>query len=401
MKIRHIGLVTVLLAALVAASPALAGAKLKINDTSEIDFGLRLQALFLSDQSDIDLDGQLDDVNEFRVRRARLRVKATIGEHVEVFLQSEAAATAGTGLDMRLIDGFITLKKNSWAQFVVGLNMAPASRQNLTSSGALMAIDRPGNAYKSLTWGTRVLRSFSNKTYVGSTGNFATPVAVRDTGGTFFGSGKLGEKANIKYYAGVYDGNNAPGEDSFRMTGRVQVNLWDAEAGYYNLSTYLGKKKTLAFGVSLDQQKDAGRVGIGAEPGVIIADYSYYSIDAFLELPFGEGRALTAEAAYSALDFDDNQFLLNSQGNGYYLQAGYYINKWQPWFELEKWESDRPDKQGNADIYRLGVTYFIQGHNANIKFAYENFSTDVPFVIVGNATEDSADAFVVGFYTTY
>ena len=211
--------------ALVAASPALAGAKLKVNDKTTIDLGFRLQALYIQDEFNIDGDDTLDDINTFRIRRARLRLKAVIGDHVEVFMQTEAAPISGTGLDMRLIDGFVTLKANKWARLVVGLNMAPASRQNVTSSGALMAIDRPGNAYKSLTWGTRVLRSFSTRTVVPSTGNFATPVAVRDTGATFFGSGSFSDTLHLKYYLGVYDGNPAPGNDTFRTTARVQLNL--------------------------------------------------------------------------------------------------------------------------------------------------------------------------------
>ena len=402
MKIRNIGLVMVLLAALVAASPVLAGAKLKINDNSEIDFGFRLQALFIADDALLSPGGGLEQVNEFKVRRARLRVKATIGEHVEMFIQTETGGPANSGVDMRMIDAFITIKANPWAQFIAGLNMAPASRQNLTSSGALLAIDRPGIAYKSLTWGTRVLRSFSNRTVITSTGNFATPVAVRDTGLTLFGSGDVGP-AHLKYYLGVYDGNNPVGEDTFRTTARVQLNLWDAEAGYYNLSTYLAKKRTLGIGVSYDTQKDAGGVGLPAleEPPIVVADYTYTTIDAFLEMPFGDRVALTAEAAYQMLDFDDNQYLLNSQGDGYYVQAGFYVNKWQPWVEYEVWNSDRDDDVGNTEIYRVGVTYFLEGQNANLKFGYEDFSTDTPFAIVANSEETSASAYVFGFYVTY
>ena len=134
MKIRTIGLVIVLLGALVAASPALAGAKLKINDTTMIDLGFRLQALYIQDDADINLDGSLASVDTFKIRRARLRVKAVIGDHVEMFIQTEAGSGAGgSGLDMRIIDAFINLKVNPWAQIIAGLNMAPASRQNLTA----------------------------------------------------------------------------------------------------------------------------------------------------------------------------------------------------------------------------------------------------------------------------
>ena len=70
-------------------------------------------------------------------------------------------------------------------------------------------------------------------------------------GVTLFGSGSLSDTSHLKYYLGFYDGIQASGSDksdrNLRMTARAQLNLFDAEAGYYNLSTYLGKKKTLGF----------------------------------------------------------------------------------------------------------------------------------------------------------
>ncbi len=78
-----------------------------------------------------------------------------------MFLQTEFAEEAGTGADMRIIDAFVTLKPHKLAYLYLGENMAPVLRQNLTSSGGLMAVDRPAVIYKNLTWGTRALRSIT------------------------------------------------------------------------------------------------------------------------------------------------------------------------------------------------------------------------------------------------
>jgi hypothetical protein len=234
------------------AASAFAGANLPINDNASLNLGYRVQALMINTDADLDGEGGLDTVREFKVRRARLRLGAKVGEHMTAFLQTDVA---GGGKPVEMIDAWVNFQTSPWLQFIMGRNMAPASRQNLTSSGALMAIDRPGNAYKSLTWGTRALNRFSNTTADGtSTGLGGGPEAVRDNGLTIFGSGPLGDKgtSNLKYYVGMYNGIQADGKDNDRFTFRAQYNLWDAESGYYNNSTYLGKKKTLGIGVSYD-----------------------------------------------------------------------------------------------------------------------------------------------------
>ncbi|MGB5511904.1 MAG: hypothetical protein WBM87_09375, partial [Woeseiaceae bacterium] len=276
---------------------------------------------------------------------------------------------------------------------IAGINMAPASRQSTTGSGGLMTMDRPGNNYKNLTWGGRALRNFSTTTITGTTAGLSAPVAVRDTGVTLFGSGSLSDTSHLKYYLGVYDGIQAGSNDKLRMTARAQWNFGDAEAGYYNTSTYLGKKKTLAFGVSYDVQ-DQVLPGSGSGS---FADYSYYSVDAFADWPMGEGT-LTAEAAFSNLDLDGAA--PNAEGDGFYVQAGYYQNQWQPWIAYETWDSDATGLAagtGSYDAYRIGVSYFFKGHNANVKAGFESLDSDVPI----SGSDDSSNAFILGFYITY
>lgn len=394
MKVFRFLFVTTLLIAVAGGSAALAGAKLKIDDESEIDLGFRLQALYINTDDDLDGDGSWDSFDEFKVRRARIRLNGKVNKHVSAFLQTELGSGAGgSGADVRLIDAFVNVKYDNWTQFIMGINMSPANRQNLTSSGGLMAIDRPGVVYKSLTWGGRALHTFSNRTFTNSAAGLSADFAVRDVGLTFFGSGDTGGNAHLKYYLGIYDGISADGEDSERTTARVQVNFFDPEPGYFNLSTYLGKKKTLAFGASYDTQSDVAFDGtLGG-----LVDYEYTSLDAFLEWPAGTG-AITAEAAFSELDFDDAPEFLNAQGDGFYLQVGYFTNNWQPWIEYEDWSSDDGLDIGSFTTTRLGITRFFKGHNANIKLGYEMFEADT---MIGGTTEDSIDSLVLGFYTTY
>lgn len=386
---------------LLAGGPSWAGAKLKIDDEASIDLGFRVQALSIQREVDLDGDGSFDDDTDFRVRRARFRLKGVVNKYVSAFIQTEAADDeGGAGSDMRVIDSWVALTYNNWAQLFAGQHMSPSSRMVTTSSGALMTIDRPGMNTKSLTWGTRSTFRFATSTYGDSDAGLRGDNAVRDVGLTFFGSGSFNDTTHLKYYLGAYDGvqDATTDDDEVRFTTRAQLNLFDPEPGYFNSSTYLGKKKTLAFGISYDVQ-DSVQDAVDGQGAIIgTGDYEFLSLDAFADWPVGPGF-LTAEAAYSDLDLDDaNASSSQSQGDGYYFQAGYYINQWQPWFEYETWDGDADSDLGDYDSYRIGISYFFKGHNANIKLGLEKMEPDQNF---SGTTEDDTTTLVLGFYTTY
>ena len=383
-------------------SSAWVQAGVKITDEKSgtvVDLGGRLQYLTLFN------DGSFDNDVEYKVRRARIRLGITPHPWWSMFLQTEFSDDdVNSGGDVRMIDAFITFKPRDWFQLIGGERMAPASRQNLTSSGALMTVDRPGSNNYTLTWGLRGQTQFNNSAISGTRGGSVGDVSVRDLGATLFGSTSTSEKLHFKYYAGVSDGSTARTSDEERFTLRAQVNYGDAEPGYFGLSTYLGKKQTLGFGAAYDTQSDFAADSVTGES----VDYAYWTVDAFAEQPIGPG-SLTFEAAYSDLDLDDPQGVLGSgggaalsgsvnadqtQGSGYYAQTGYYINKWQPWFLYEDWDADGNNDAGDWSAYRVGLSYFFAGHNANVKVGYENTDNKTPGA-------NDIQTFVLGAYITF
>jgi hypothetical protein len=402
--VKKVAIVAVCFAA--ATSIACAGAKVKIDDEASIDVGFRVQPLLIVTEKDTDGDGSFETDSDFKVRRGRLRLKGTITDRVGAFIQTDLGSGAGgAGYDWRVIDAWISLKMCDYCTIYAGENMAPASRQNLTSSGALMAIDRPGINYKTLTWGTRSVYAFANNTLGDADAGLRGDVDVRDNGATAFGATSLSDTLHLKYYAGVYDGIQQTEEDDLRLSGRVQVNFYDAEDAYFNLSSYLGGKKTIGIGASYDTQDN---VALSEDKGNV--DYSFYTLDAFADLPCGPGT-ITAEAAYEVLDLggataldhdgDAETDAINArqaEGEGFYAQIGYLVDGWQPWIGLERWDSTADDDKGSYDMFRAGVTYFIKGHNANIKAGYERLEADT---MLASTTEDTINSFVMGCYVTY
>ncbi len=390
----------------VIAAHAFAGSVVTVDEDLKLDVGLRVQSLLVVTDKDRDGDGTFESDTDAKVRRGRIRVSADAGKILKGFLQTEVGSNAdGAGYDMRLIDAVVIAKIDPLLNIYAGQYMAPASRQNLTGSAALMAIDRPGINYKTLTWGTRSVSAFANSTIAETDAGLRGDFAVRDMGATIFSTADFGDNLHGKCYLGAYDGIQMGTTDDLRLTGRVQLNLFDAESGYFNSSLYHGTKKTVGIGASFDQQ-----TSVAVDEDIGDVDYQFYTVDGFLELPCA-GGSLTLEAAYQVLDLDDATKLdhdddittatkdaTQSQGDGYYVQAGYYVNKWQPWVGYERWESDSDTDTGSYDMYRVGVSYFFKGNSANIKAGFERMESDVA---IGTTEEDTVDSFVVGLYTNY
>jgi len=100
----------------------------------------------------------------------------------------------------------------------------------------------------------------------------------RDNGVVYWG-----QFDKVKVSAGVFDGTTATGDKTVLSAGRVQVDFWDREDGYYLNGTYYGKKNLLAIGV-------AGQV-----QG---SDKSAWSADFLLEKKVGDG-AVSLESEYA------------------------------------------------------------------------------------------------------
>ena len=94
----------------------------------------------------------------------------------------------------------------------------------------------------------------------------------RDNGAMYWG-----QFDKVKVSAGAFDGSSATGDDTLLGAGRVQVDFWDPEPGYYLNGTYYGDKNLLAIG-------GAGQVQGG--------DKSAYNVDFLLERKVGDGGAV-------------------------------------------------------------------------------------------------------------
>jgi hypothetical protein len=104
----------------------------------------------------------------------------------------------------------------------------------------------------------------------------------RDNGAMYWG-----QFDKVKVSVGAFDGESATGDDTLIGAGRVQVDFWDAEPGYYLNGTYYGDKNLLAIGGAAQVQG---------------SDKSAYSVDFLLERKVGTGGAYSVEAEWARYD---------------------------------------------------------------------------------------------------
>ena len=124
----------------------------------------------------------------------------------------------------------------------------------------------------------------------------------RDNGIAYWGDFKAGP-AKIKASVGAFDGSSATGNKSVLWAGRVQVDLWDPENGYYLNGTYYGDKNLLAIGVATEVQ----------------AHKTATTVDFLLEKKVMTGGAFTVEAEYSRYNMlggYDGNYLRSEGGYG-------------------------------------------------------------------------------------
>jgi hypothetical protein len=190
---------------------------------------------------------------------------------------------------------------------------------------------------------------------------------------------------------GVESSSQNP-DDNLRFAGRVSVNLFDTETGWFNQGTYLGKKRILALGVGADSQELVF--------GTRTDDYLAWTADIHYDQPLSNGGALTAEAAYINIENVANsvkytQFASGDSGYIASIKAGYLfpghlgVGRIQPFAHYELINVDETGKD-DTQVYGVGFNYFLKGHANKLSF-------DVAYVDQEQETTSAQDHLAVTF----
>jgi hypothetical protein len=341
------------------ASQAHAGATISMGDDQSVSVGFGMRSSFTSVE-----DGAPNGTSrshDFNLDSARLFLGGSLSRNIKGMLNTE-----WDGEQIRILDAVgmfsISPELNIWA----GRLLSPSDRANM--AGPYYSL---GGGY----WaGVASRYGYNGGIFRG-----------RDDGVVVWGNamdGKLG------YSFGVFEGRTfgigsltqgqakaagARTSDSLMYAGRVQVDFWDAEPGYYGTGNYLGTKDILAVGLAARSQKD----------GVVVpgrrGDYRAWNADFLLEkkLP---GGAFGLEAAW--YDYDTGGVVPAEQGEAWSTGVSWVfgesvgMGKLQPFARLQKFSADTNIDTRQED---LGLNYIVSGYNAQVSAVYSRTKvTGVP-----------------------
>jgi hypothetical protein len=189
----------------------------------------------------------------------------------------------------------------------------------------------------------------------------------RNNGATVWGE-FLGAK--LKYYAGVFDLNDAAVSPLF--SGRVNICLLGSESGFYHSSTYYGSQDIVAIGLGAQYQKN-GQINPAT---MAVGDLTTVLADVLAEKNLGAGGVVTFEGQY--YHFDENDAF--GRKHAYYVLGSWLtpnkigFGKLQP---LVRWQQATAQPVGGVtppswkmiDAY---LTYVIDDYFLRVAAGYSH-----------------------------
>ncbi len=286
----------------------------------------------------VDPDNSDVDIDDFTLNSARIYISGGVTENISLMLNTEYDANGVAGRrSVDVIDAVAQFSFSDQFNVWVGRFLPPSDRANLYGP------------YYASNWGVFI---------DGVQDGYVFETQGRDDGVMYWGQFGI---AKVSF--GVFDSPQTRGSSEVIYAGRVQLDFWDAENGYYLNGSYYGEKDLLAVGVA--GQKIGGSTSVTG--------------DFLLEKKLGSGGVVTVEAEIA--DYETPQGYVggpptNADSDGYYVLGAYLFpqvigfGKFQA---LAKYgESTYKLLSGDEDLKTLEVNlnYIIKAQNARIQLFY-------------------------------
>jgi len=232
----------------------LAGAPLRAQDAPlpPVTVGAGVQTSFVHD-----VPQGASSTNAFVLNSVRLYVNGSAADKVKFMFNTEYD---GAGNHVTVLDAVARFEMSDQLNIWVGRMLPPSDRANLYGP------------YYAHHWAVYT---------DGVQDGYPFVATGRDNGALYWGQFGM-----LKVQAGAYDGSSATGKNNLIGAGRVQLDFWDPEPGYYLNGTFYGDKNILAVG-------GAGQVQDGNKA---------YNVDFLLEKKVSGGGAFSVEAEFAKYD---------------------------------------------------------------------------------------------------
>jgi hypothetical protein len=328
------------LATTLAATPLMQAVAAELN-LPPVSVGAGVRSSFTS----TDVDGLDEDANDFALNSARIYLSGKATENISLMFNTEYNSNDE---EIRVIDAVAQFSFSDQFNIWAGRFLPPSDRANLYGP------------YYASHWG--VYRD-------GVQDGYPFETEGRDDGIMYWGQFGI-----AKVSVGAFDVSGlTTGDSDVLYAGRVQLDFWDAEAGYYLNGTYYGAKDLLAVGVA----------------GQTVSGDNAFSVDFLLEKKLPNMGVVTVEAQYAKYDglggyptprvTTGGVPLSYDSSDGFYVLGAYLfpaqvgIGKFQV---LAKHGEATYDFATGADVDQttseLNINYVIKDFNARVSLFYIN-----------------------------
>lgn len=177
-------------------------------------------------------------------------------------------------------------------------------------------------------------------------------------------------------------------ENGLVFQGYFNYNFLDMESYKlpYFVGTYLGTKNIFNLGFGFFHHR-GGTVTGNSSNTFEFYDVNHFAVDAFYDAPIGgKGAAINALLAYYDYDFGPNYVKSAANpartiatGSVFYAQLGYLLpgegsqDRLMPYVTYANGNPEAYD--ANSQIFKLGLNYFMNGHNSKLTLEYQNTLT--------------------------
>jgi hypothetical protein len=326
---------TALAAVVLSSAPAFAD----ISPTISVGAGLRTSF----DVSDPSAGKKVED---FNLDSIRLYVSGSITDQISFMFNTEYKGSPPAGDNsVQVLDAAAQLHYSDQVNIWAGRFLPPSDRANMYGP------------YYSNQWGV-----YND----GVQDGYPSTATGRDNGVMYWGQFGM-----LKASGGVFDIPSTTGTSNKVYAGRLQLDLWDPEAGYYLNGTYYGEKDLLAFGIA----------------GQSSSSNKAYSGDFLVEkkLP-SNGGVVSFEAEYARYDHFGGYAA--DRSNGWYGLASYLFpqvigyGKFQVLakYAHAKYEFDTSPIEDTQKTKDFELNYIIKDFKARVSLYYIDFKYDQQIV---------------------
>lgn len=278
-------------------------------------------------------------VSGFALDSARLYINGSVTDNIKMTFNTEYTSAN----NLEVMDAFGSFHFSDAVNIWAGRFLPPSDRANLYGP------------YYANDW----------TPYADGVADYYPNVAVgRDNGVAYWGDYGI-----AKLQLGAFDGQslNSAVDDPAKLlfAGRLTLDFWDKESGYYFNGTYYGDKDLLALGVAAQT----------------LDSKTTWSVDGLLEKKLPNAGAVTLEAEYNK----DNGLTGATHSDGWYGLGAYVfpeivgVGKFQL---LAKYSQKTYDATATVASYKLKTTeadvnYIIKSFNARVGLYYLTQKVDV------------------------